>query len=108
MFRKSYFALDLVYELFGLGSESCPKPGIILICTEGEMTVVKAWGGILQVITEAKTWPKNIHDNKPYLCLMASETSVDDTVQTLALSGVKPLKLIKVKCVWKVEKLCKL
>jgi len=55
MFRKSYFAIDLVYELFGLGSESCPKPGIILICTEGEMTVVKAQGGILRVITEAKT-----------------------------------------------------
>lgn len=55
MFRKSYFAIDLVYELFGLGSESCSKPGIILICTEGEMTVVKAQGDILRVITEAKT-----------------------------------------------------
>lgn len=95
MFRKSCFAIDLVYGLFRLGSESCPKPGIILICTEGKMRVVKVQGGIVGVITEAKTWPENIHDSKPYLCLVVSEMSLNDTVQTLAPSGVKPLKLIK-------------
>lgn len=105
--RKSYFAIDLVYGLFGLCSESCPKPGIILICTEGKLRAVKAEGGIVGVITEVKTWPENIHDSKPYLCLVVSESSLNGTVQTLALSGVKPLKLIKVKCIWKEEKLCK-
>lgn len=105
--RKSYIAIDLVYGLFGLGSESCPKPGIIVICTEGKLRAVKAKGGIVGIITEVKTWPENIYDSKPYLCLVVSETSLNGTVQTLALSGVKPLKMIKVKCIWKEEKLCK-
>lgn len=67
MFRKSYFAVDLVYELFGLSSEPCPKPGIILICTEGKMGAVEAQRGIVGVMTGVKTWPENIHTNKPYL-----------------------------------------
>lgn len=54
MFRKSYSAVDLVYELFGLSSEPCPKPGIILICTEGKMGAVEAQRGIVGVMTGVK------------------------------------------------------
>lgn len=74
------------------------------------MRALKAQRGIVGVITEVKTWPENIHDSKPYLCLVVSETPLNGTVQSLVLSGVKPLKLIKVKCIWrekKEKKLCK-
>lgn len=30
--------------------------------------------------------------------------SLNDTVQALALLGVKPLKLIELECIWKGEK----
>lgn len=99
MFRKSYFAVGLVYGLSGLDSESCPKAGIIPICTEGKMKTMKAQGGILGVITEVKTWPKNTHNSKPCLCLGVSEMSLNAPVQALALSLVKPLKPIKMKCI---------
>lgn len=98
MFRKPYLAVGLELGLSGLGSDSFPKAGIILICTEGKMRTVKAQGGILGVITEVKTWPKNTNYSKPCLCLGVSEKSLNDPVQALALSGVKPLKPIKMKC----------
>jgi len=71
------------------------------------MRAVKAQEGIVGVITEVKIWSENIHDSKPYLCRVVSETHLNDIVQTSALWGVKPLKLMKVKCIWKEEKLCK-
>lgn len=108
MFRKLYFAVGLVCGLSGLGSESFPKAGIILICTEGKMRTVKAQEGILGVITEVKTWPKNAKDSRPCLCLGVPGKSLNAPVQALALSGVKPLKPIKMKCIWTEEKLFKL
>lgn len=88
-------------------SESYPKPGIILICTKSKLRAVKVHEGTRGEIIEIKSWTENIHDSKLYLCLGVSETSLKETVQTLALSGVKPLTLKKVKCIWEEEKLCK-